>query len=206
MIQYDESWELEDENIPPDQHTVQILTNMVNTIRLGIQMEGDWGSKYPDNAIPVLDLKLDTVLVHEVVQGEDVSYYQVSFKFYKKPVSRPTIINASTAMAAKIKRETTSNELLRRLLNTSRGLPNSDKDMLAAVNQFMVEMRDSGYDERYRRDTVTNTVKGYRRKVEESENGGRPLYREGHDGARERHMSKIRAPTGSRRRTVQRPR
>ena len=98
-------------------------------------------------------------------------------------------------MADKIKRETTSNELLRRLLNTSRDLPNSDSDMLAAVNQYMVEMRDSGYSEKYRKDTLVNTMKGYRRKVWASENGGTPLYREGHEGARERHMGRISAPS-----------
>ena len=101
MIQYDQSWELEDESTPIDQHTVQVLTNMVNSIRPGIQMEGDWCSKYQDNAIPVLDLKLTTVLVHEVINGVNSMYYQVSFKFYKEPVSRPTIINANTAMAEK---------------------------------------------------------------------------------------------------------
>ena len=89
MIQYDQSWELEDESTPIDQHTVQVLTNMVNSIRPGIQMEGDWCSKYQDNAIPVLDLKLATVLVHEIKHGVDVTYYQVSFKFFKlnKPLS-----------------------------------------------------------------------------------------------------------------------
>ena len=77
-------------------------------------------------------------------------YYQATFKFFKKPMACPTIMDANSAMPAKIKRETTSNELLRRLLNTSRGLPNSEEDMLAAVNRYMVEMRNSGYKESYR--------------------------------------------------------
>ena len=308
-IQFDPAWELEDENVPIDQHTVEVLTAMVNTIRPGIQMEGDWCSNYTDGAIPVLDLKLFTVLISEVIDtsksvhrtnvhspdtvytglmsncnatnigqlninninkcseqrptpvlstlkstGENkvdsgdivsrevnyidetsydsaqinligetktnknksndlrdppsliqvhsaqvcesqkvVSYYQVAFKFYKKPVSRPTIINANTAMAAKVKRETTSNELMRRLLNTSRGLPGSEEDMRVAVNQFMVEMRDSGYGEGYRKDTLYNTMRGYRRKVEAADNGGIPLYREGHEGARERYLRKVSA-------------
>ena len=65
--------------------------------------------------------------------------------------------------------------------------------MLAAVNQYMVEMRDSGYSEQYRRDTLVNTMRGYRRKVEEADKGGIPLYREGHEGERERHMWKLKA-------------
>ena len=65
MLQYDEEWELEDERSPLDQHTVKVLVDMSNSIRQSIQMEGDWGSKYPDGCIPVLDLKMKTVLVHE---------------------------------------------------------------------------------------------------------------------------------------------
>ena len=65
-------------------------------------------------------------------------------------MARPTIMNDHTALPEKMKRETTSNELLRRLLNTSQGLPDSEADMEEAVNRYMVEMRNSGYDERYR--------------------------------------------------------
>ena len=108
-------------------------------------------------------------------------------------MARPTIMDAKSAMPAKIKRETTSNELLRRLLNTSQGLPSSEEDMVVAVNRYMVEMRNSGYDERYRLDTLTNSVKGFRRKVEEDVTGRRPLYREAKEGEREKHLGRISA-------------
>ena len=36
-------------------------------------------------------------------------------------------------------------------------------------------------------------MKGYRRKVREDKEGGRPLYREAHDGERDRYMGKISA-------------
>ena len=108
-------------------------------------------------------------------------------------MARPTLMHANTVMPAKIKRETTINELLRRLLNTIRGLPNSEEDMVATVDRFMVEMRNSGYSERYRRDTIVNTMCGYRRRIVEDEERRRPLYREAHIGARERNMSRITA-------------
>ena len=65
--------------------------------------------------------------------------------------------------------------------------------MVAAVNRYMVEMRNSGYNERYRKETLTSAVKGYRRKVEEEAMGRRPLYKEASDGARERYLGKISA-------------
>ena len=58
----------------------------------------------------------------------------------------------------------------------------------------MVEMRNSGYSEKYRYDTLVNTLKGYRRKVKAEEEGVAPLYREGHVGARTRYMARIGAP------------
>ena len=107
-----------------------------------IQMEGDYGSKQKDT-----------------VKGTpEMMYYQVSFKFFKKPMARPTIMNAITTMTEKMKRETTSNELMRRLLNTSQGLPNSEADMEEAVNEYMVQMRNSGYNAQYRYKTLVNTV------------------------------------------------
>ena len=92
---------------------------------------------------------MKTVLIHQsedVVKGTpEIMYYQVTFKFYKKPMARPTIMHANTAMTDKVKRETTSNELMRRLLNTSQGLPDTQADMEEAVNNYMITMRNSGY-------------------------------------------------------------
>ena len=100
-------------------------------------------------------------------------------------------MNAHTALPQKMK--TTSNELMRRLMNTSQGLPDSDANMVEAVNRYMVEMRNSGYGEKYRWYTFVNTVRGYRRRVMEVEEGVKPLYRETKNGERERHMAKTSA-------------
>ena len=100
-------------------------------------------------------------------------------------------MNAHTALPQKMK--TTSNELMRRLMNTSQGLPDSDANMVEAVNRYMVKMRNSGYGEKYRWYTFVNTVRGYRRRVMEVEEGVRPLYRETKNGERERHMAKTSA-------------
>ena len=148
IMEYDIEWELEDEEIPLDQNTLSIMVAMANTIRPAIQMEGDCDSNHQDGYIPVLDLKMKTVLIHQsedVVKGTpEIMYYQVTFKFYKKPMARPTIMHANTAMTDKVKRETTSNELMRCLINTSQGLPDTQADMEEAINNYMITMRNSG--------------------------------------------------------------
>ena len=50
----------------------------------------------------------------------------VLYEFYKKPMARPTVMNANIAMPEKVKREMTSNELLSRLMNNIHGLPDSE--------------------------------------------------------------------------------
>ena len=55
-LEYDISWELEDDDIPLDKHTVSIIVAMSNSIREAIQMEGDYCSNHQDGYIPVLDL------------------------------------------------------------------------------------------------------------------------------------------------------
>ena len=91
-LEYDISWELEDDDIPLDKHTVSIMVAMSNSIREAIQMEGDYCSNHQDGYIPVLDLKMKTVLVYQPSDPDkgtpEVTYYQVTFKFYKKPKLR----------------------------------------------------------------------------------------------------------------------
>lgn len=69
-LQYNPEWEKEDDHKPLDEHTVLIMVAMANSIRPAIQMEGDWGSRHPDGCIPVLDLKIKTVLVTELIDPE----------------------------------------------------------------------------------------------------------------------------------------
>ena len=103
------------------------MVAMANTIRPAIQMEGDCGSRHQDGYIPVLDLKMKTILIHQKEQEgtPEIMFYQISFKFFKKPMAHPTIMHVRTVMTDKVKRETTSNELMRRLLNTSQRLPDT---------------------------------------------------------------------------------
>ena len=63
--------------------------------------------------------------------------------------------------------------------------------MEEALNEDMVTMKNSGYSEQYRFDTLVNTVKGFRRKLTLDSEGVKPLYREAHEGARERFMARI---------------
>ena len=91
-LEYDPSWELEDEAKPLNKHTVTIIVAMSNSIRDSIQMEGDCCTNHQSGYIPVLDLKMNTVLIYQPANPEEntpeVMYHQVCSKFFKKPMAR----------------------------------------------------------------------------------------------------------------------
>ena len=74
-------------------------------------------------------------------------------------------MNAKTAVSEKMIKETTSNEAMRRLLNTLPFQQESEENAVAALNDYMREMQASGYDERARKQVLTNTLTGYKRKI-----------------------------------------
>ena len=63
----------------------------------------------------------------------------------------------NSAMPEGTKRLNAVNELMRRLLNTTPGLPDTQEELIRVTNEYMVTMKSSGYPERYRRDTILDT-------------------------------------------------
>ena len=219
-MEYDDEWVREDEKEPLDRRTMDILVKIADSIKSDLYFEGDCCSNNPDGYLPVLDLKMKTVLITEMVENKaPVSYYQVLFKFYKKEVARKSLMAANTAMAERIRRETMANELMRRLFNTLPNLPGSEEDTIEALDEFMVEMKTSGYSENFRKETLTNSILGYKRKLLATGDPSGPkifpnpeelnretkedillrislmpkqnLYREAIEGARERHNGRL---------------
>ena len=77
-MEYDDEWVLEDEKEPLDRHTMNILVKIADSIKSDLYFEGDCCSNNPDGYLPVLDLKMKTVLITEMVENKaPVSYYRI---------------------------------------------------------------------------------------------------------------------------------
>mgnify|MGYP003326363475 CR=1 FL=1 len=192
---YDQARITEDEKTPDDAFTVNIMVAISNSIQDAIQWEGDCGSNHEDGRIPVLDLKLEVIYIQEPANiAKNIpafEYPQVSFTFYRKPMARSTIMSYDSAMPEGTKRLNAVNELLRRLMNTTPDLPNTKIELTKATNEYMKIMKNSGYSERYRRDTILDAYRGYKKKLENAVKDNTPLFRTKEDGARGRYNSKI---------------
>ena len=117
----------------------------------------------------------------------------MSYGFYKKPMASKLIMRASTVIPNKMKHENAANELIRRVLNTRRGMNGYKEEKLLVTNAFMVTLQLSGYSEGFRHQTALAAFRGVRRMEEREAGGGRRVYRLQTEGAVARHRARLSA-------------
>ena len=89
-----------------------------------------------------LDRKLPTLDVKIWVKDGIIEY-----EFFEKPMSANTVLHAKTALSEQVKFSSLTQEVVRRLLHTSRRLPGSTRlDCLESLSQKMV---NSGHRPNY---------------------------------------------------------
>ena len=100
----------------------------------------------------------------------------IIFQHYEKPTASQNILHARSAQAVSCRNSVHTQEILRRLLNSS---PLLDwKTCVAPVlSEYMRRMMHSGYPEKYRTDTLSRSLSIYDKMVQEDSSGTRPLYR-----------------------------
>ena len=98
-----------------------------------------------------------------------------------------TILNRS-AVPNNIKRNSHTQEVIRRLRNTSRSV---EWDIKAdIISKFCHSLMTSGYSERYRADIVTAGLKGFEKQCQNADKGIMPLHRPRTYNERERRKKK----------------
>ena len=93
-------------------HFYAFVARMANSICPIIQKTEDCPGLNSDGKLPILDLK-----VWVDIQGE------IFYEFYMKEMVRRSLMLARSAMPAKVKRASLTQEALRILRNTSPGVP-----------------------------------------------------------------------------------
>ena len=152
-----------DRATPADLRTAKILTEVGNSICPFLKVQVDCPSNHIDGFLPILDLKT------RIVKN------QVEYRFYKKPMSSRMTIMASSALPPNVKRATMTNEVLRRLRNTKRGLPWSV--YADTISEFSNDMRNMGYNGNFRASVIQAALTGYRKQCSLADTGARPLHR-----------------------------
>ena len=155
-----------DNDISDDVRTAKVMTDIANTVIPGIIMEFDVPSNNTDGKMPILDMKV----------WLEPSEGNILFQHYQKPTASQSVMHARSAQSVTCRNSVHTQEILRRLLNSS---PLLDwKTCVAPVlSSYMARMMHCGYPERYRVDTLVRAFRIYDKMVEDDKKGIRPMYR-----------------------------
>ena len=164
-----------------DELTFNLVSTISNSITKCIQIESDYPSKYEDNKIPILDLK---IWIHKV-DGHNTILYE----HYVKPITSKHVINYNSALCLNTKRTILTQQLLKVMLNCSSNLP--WEVTVSHLTHFVNRMQLSGYNKKFRYEIVLSMLHAFNSIKAEVERGIRPMYRSREWKKAERRKSKI---------------
>ena len=163
---FDESLAAEERNLHIDQTTMNVLTEIANQIHKMLSFTNDVPSNHEDKKVPILDLK---------VSLNPSENNRLDFEFYEKKTKNPKVILASSAISWSKKRTILTQEGLRRLRNTA--IPLGEEVQNGHLSNFMLKLKKSGYDKKFRIEILKSVKSAYKKMVEADEQGEIPLYR-----------------------------
>ena len=162
------------------QSNILVMLEIANSLVPYLQFTLDCPSQHTSGWMPLLDL--------EVRVATDNN--SIDFRFYSKPCSSKYVMLQNSAMPARTKMSTLTQEVIRRLRNTRSTLPWDDYHA-PILTELCRKMQRSGYSQEYRGEVVRAGVAGYERQVEASRRGTKPLYRPREWKKEERRKAKM---------------
>ena len=154
------------QNEMEDKRMARVLKDIANSVMPGIVMEEDFPSKNVDGKMPILDMKVWT----------DETDGFIMFQHYQKPMSCKKIMHADSALSGSCKKSVHTQEIIRRLLNSSMRL-DWKTEVAPVISTYMARMMQANYPQNYRRDTLKRAMRIYDQKVKDDIEGVRPIYR-----------------------------
>ena len=142
--------------------SLEVFTAMANDIFPSLNFSHDMPEMHPDNKVPMLDIACWRETVQDRTRPGGKKQV-VSHSFYEKACVSPKVLEYESALPIKIKIVTLTQEILRRMRNSSRREPISYKVEL--LDSFMVKLMKSGYPVDVRKTVLEAGLKGYYRMV-----------------------------------------
>ena len=159
--------EEEHREVQGDHHTFSVLRKVANSISPMLQWTSDVPSNHSNNKVPCLDIQISK----DVKDVEN----KIKFEFYKKQVSRSTLITRNSALPSSTKFSVLVSEGTRRLKNTIPCLVEEQKPRL--LREFNYWMRESGHSRDFRYRVTERVLSLYQSWVNKEMAGDTPLYR-----------------------------
>ena len=201
-----DDWRVEDENedISDEKRTARELQKAMNSIFPNIQFTLEIPEDFPEGRLPTLDFKCwiegetekisskeNQAEVQIEARQEDVKSWRsrILYCFFEKDMNSPFCILEKSALPENTKFSSLSQDLVRRMLNTSERISQQERNNV--IENFVKKLTISGY----RKDQVKNIVeaglRGYQNKLERARKNGEMLHRSGKSTENLRYKKKL---------------
>ena len=148
----------------PEDYTAAIFCKLADKVCDMISFTFDTPTMHEDQKLPVLDLK--------IFLNED---NKIRHEFYEKPTRNQRVILPSSALSWGQKRTIHTQELIRRLKNTSFELGQEIQN--AHITKYLLRMKICGYSEKFRMEVLLSAQSAYRKIIETSKSENISVYR-----------------------------
>ena len=154
---FTKAWEQEDRNSGTSaaRMSAEILVGMMNDVFPFLNFTIELGEDFPDGKLPSLDT---TVWVE--------NGWKILFEFFEKTMATNLMVEAKSALSNEVKMATLSEEITRRLRNTSLEL--NIPRRLEILERACTKMKTSGHSETFIRQAVVKGIRAFEEKVERS--------------------------------------
>ena len=154
---FTKAWEQEDMNSGKSaaRRSAEILVGMMNDVFPFLNFTIELGEDFLDGKLPSLDT---TVWVEDG--------WKVLFEFFEKTMATNLMVEAKSALSNEVKMATLSEEITRRLRNSSLELDSSRR--LEILERACTKMKTSGHSETFIRQAVEKGIRAFEDKVERS--------------------------------------
>ena len=151
-----QEWEQEDRTagVSQEDRTSKAILDSMNSILDFLIFTKESPGDFPDGKLPTLDIK---------VWLENL---RIWYQFFQKPMSNNVVIQEQAALSEMVKVSSLTEEVVRRLKHTSRGLEKSYR--LETLEDFSQRMSNSGHKSQFMKRVLLTGIAKYEKKVEES--------------------------------------
>ena len=156
-----------DEGKTEEEITMEVIKNVANSIDEMIKFTVDYPGNNKNGKLAILDVEASV---------NKNNGNKIEFEFYQKPIKNKLLILSNSALPSHQKRTILTQECLRRLRNTQIELGRDFQ--MKHLNNFMVEMKNSGYSAKYRKQILDSSEKAFEIMIKDNQSGKKPLYRD----------------------------
>ena len=182
-LMFRKCWEKEEKEmgISKEAKTASVMLDIQNSIFACLKFEMETPEMFPENKLPTLDFKV-------WVNGNKLLY-----SFFQKSMAKKTLIQRKSALGENCKIASLSQNMVRRMKNTSEDLPNSER--IAIINDFSAQLGASGYSDTQIHRVVSAGLTGYQKLVEKCQKGEAVMHRSAAEGFASRFRKKLLSPS-----------